>query len=262
MVDAVLSIPIWPWSSIGERLVRLFVLDLEASVCSGGLKDVSGHADVSLDARRLACSIHAAADGVGTVDVQAPAIELASGAGRHLHRGSKPGCDRRRRERGPGPAGRAAYAQSRRPSVVRTARSTSRATWRADGLSARLHTGPALLSVTTDQASRLAAKVPVSRDIDGVIVLSPPPWHLEGVDFDVKASIDAQPRGVAGRPRRPATPRRCAAGGARRVVSALSPTTTPDPRRLDARHPPLVRRRSTPMSSSPSGRSGDVLRRS
>jgi translocation and assembly module TamB len=37
-----------------------------------------------------------------------------------------------------------------------------------------------------------APRTPTSRQIDGVLVVESPPWHIEGVDFDVDGSVDAQ----------------------------------------------------------------------
>ncbi len=45
------------------------------------------------------------------------------------------------------------------------------------------------LDVKTDGLA-IAPKTPATRDIDGVFVMPRPPWHLEGVDFDVDARID------------------------------------------------------------------------
>ena len=153
----------------------------------GTVKDATGHAEVSLDGRKIGAKIHAQADGIGKVDLETAKVELASGDALSLA------------------AWREAWGAVDIDANVDLASATAlfppealpvsraRGNVHLEGHlardDARDFTPDLTLSLTTEKLE-LAARVPSSRDIDGVIVFPEPAWHVEGVDFTVDGHID------------------------------------------------------------------------
>jgi len=153
----------------------------------GTVKDVTGHIEVSLAGRKVAAKAHVEANGIGTVDLDAPEVELASG------------------ETMSAAAWRGAWGAIDIDANTDLAKAT--ALFPADQLPisrarGQIHikghlarddihdfTPDVTLSVTT-QNLELAAQTPTSRDIDGVVVFPPPAWHIEGIDVVVDGHID------------------------------------------------------------------------
>ncbi|HXX69317.1 MAG TPA: translocation/assembly module TamB domain-containing protein, partial [Polyangiaceae bacterium] len=195
-----------------------------------GVRGVEARAHFELENRRLAGMLHAAAEGVGTLDVDAPRIELpgfaslADGAWRQAS-GSLEIAAR-------GDIARIATLLPARWIPLSEARGVV-ALHALVGGDARDAAHDVTLSLTTDHLA-LAPLASRARSVDGVPVVAPlPPWRLDGIDFAVEGSLGGRSGAIDAWIRA-----RDAHGDLARlhVVSNGFPSEDPftDPRRLEA----------------------------
>jgi translocation and assembly module TamB len=176
----------------GEGDGRL-VLDI-AHVKAGTATDVSARADMFLAARTLVAKVHAEAAGVGVLDVAAPKVTLA-GAGALTSA-----------------SWREAFGSvdvSLRADLAKLAAlvpsddlpfSEARGDVKLRAHLARDDTGDLTPDVDLELGTQnlvLAPRVPVARDIDGVLVHPAPAWRLEGIDFDVDGTVNGRSGAVS-----------------------------------------------------------------
>jgi translocation and assembly module TamB len=161
-------------------------LDLKQAAL-GTVTDVTGHVEASLEGRRVAAKAHVEASGIGSVDVDAPKVELASGETMSVAawRGAWGAIDI---DANTDLATATALIPPDQLPVSR-ARGKVHIKGHLARDDARDFTPDLTLSVTTEKLE-LAAKTPTSRDIDGVLVFPPPAWHIEGIDLVVDGHID------------------------------------------------------------------------
>ncbi|MDP9001068.1 MAG: hypothetical protein M3O46_13245, partial [Myxococcota bacterium] len=151
------------------------------------VKDVGLHVQADLDGRKFTGALHAEAGGIGYVDVETHGLTLG----------------------GTGPMSWVAWRQAWGDVAVDAHADLAKIAafvppdrlplGEASGeLAIKGHlsrddihdlTPDLALTVTTDHLV-LAPKTAVTRDIDGVWVMPPPPWRLSGIDFNVDANID------------------------------------------------------------------------
>jgi translocation and assembly module TamB len=149
--------------------------------------DVSAHVEVALDGRKVAGRAHVQAKDIGSVDIDAPKLELAAGgplaAASWRNAWGVVDVDGNAdlaRMADLIPADLAPAAEARGNVVIHghLARDDIRDI-----------TPDLTLSVTTDHLN-VAARTPTSRDMSGVIVHPLPAWHLAGLDFVLTAEVD------------------------------------------------------------------------
>jgi translocation and assembly module TamB len=161
-------------------------LDLESSII-GEVHQVSAHVAGSIEGRRVSIVASAGAREVGTLVVNAPAVQLASSDSRSLAawRGAwgdvtfDADLD----------LGRAMLLVPREDLPLGEARGRVVARGHIERDDAGDYTPDVGLSLHT-QDLVLAPRMPISRDIDYVWVTPKPPWRLVGVDLDVDAYVD------------------------------------------------------------------------
>ncbi|HEY8090368.1 MAG TPA: translocation/assembly module TamB domain-containing protein, partial [Polyangiaceae bacterium] len=172
----------------GRAMLDMTKLDV------GRVKDVSVHLDATLEGRKLAGSAHAKATGVGSVDLEAFRIELAGAAplSAASWRGAWGSLDLGAR----GDLARVAALLP--PGTTPVGGVRGQVALQAHLARDDIHDlSPDLdVSLSTDKLA-LAARTPTSRDIDGVLVHPPPAWHMEGVDFVVRAHVDGNTGALA-----------------------------------------------------------------
>ncbi|HEY3818655.1 MAG TPA: translocation/assembly module TamB domain-containing protein [Polyangiaceae bacterium] len=161
-------------------------LDLER-VCVGKVQDLNGHVQIALDGRKVGAKVHLDADAVGSVDVDAPNVELGSADVDSLAawKGAWGAVD----VDANGDLAKALALVPPEDLPVSAARGKVRFKAHLARDDDHDFTPDVRFSVSTDQLA-LAAKTPMARDIDGVLVYPPPPWHIEGIDFIVDARVD------------------------------------------------------------------------
>jgi translocation and assembly module TamB len=155
----------------------------------GSVSKIGVHLDAALAGRSVNGKVHAEAAGIGSMDVDAPKLDVAgegpllSASWRQLS--GKVGIDAR------GDIGRA-FALLPSDDVPFDEAVGSIV---LHGHIARTNTSdehPEVdLTLSTDGLA-LSPKTNASRDIDGVRVKATPPWRLEGIDFDVHGSIEGR----------------------------------------------------------------------
>jgi len=161
-------------------------LDLESSVI-GEVHQVSAHVSGSIEGRRVTVVASAGAREIGSINVYAPAVQLASDRSRSLAawRGAwgEVTFDADLN------LGRAALLVPREELPLGEARGHVVARGHVERDDVGDFTPDVGLSIHT-QDLVLAPRMPISRDIDYVWVTPKPPWRLVGVDFDVDAYVD------------------------------------------------------------------------
>ena len=167
---------------------------------AGQANELSAHVDASLAGRRLAAEVQLKSPTAGTVDVHAVRVDL--GAGTALSPGAWAAAS--------GAVDVDAHvdllalASLLPPAWMPLGEAQGRVTVqahveRAAGRGAR----PAAKVTASTEGLVLAPRVPIERDLDGVLVHPLPSWRLVGIDF----SVDAQADGPASTVRLSATAR-------------------------------------------------------
>ncbi len=162
------------------------VVDL-THVSAGNAEDVSGHVDLSLAGRTVTGKVHLDSPGVGAVDVVAPKVTVAgegaltAASWRQAFGSADIGLH----------TDLARLAALVPPAQMPLSRAKGDVTLKGhvarDGIDDL--TPDVKLEMSTHDVV-LASRVPVTRDIDGVLVQPPPAWRVADVDFDVDLSID------------------------------------------------------------------------
>jgi translocation and assembly module TamB len=161
-------------------------LDLSRAAV-GSVRDLSAQLRVQLEGRKFVGEGRAQAAGIGYVHIRAPRLELG---------GARPLSAAAWREAwgdvtldaqadlakvaGLFPPGQFPFSEARGSVTLR-------------GHLARddIHDlTPDLNVLVSSQGLVLAPETTMTRDIDGVLVMQPPPWRMAGIDFDVDAFID------------------------------------------------------------------------
>jgi translocation and assembly module TamB len=169
-----------------ERGTGYARLDL-AHAAADGLSALNAHLDAAIDGRRILGTASAEAGDVGSVRIDVRNVDL--GGGGALSSASW------REAWGyvsvDGKVDLARLAGAIPPSAFPFAEARGQVT--ASGHVAR----DDQLDITPDIVVRLGTnglvlipKTSATTDIDGVVVMPPPAWHLAGVDFDVDATVD------------------------------------------------------------------------
>ena len=160
-----------------------------AHASAGNAEDVSGHLDLSLAGRTVTGKLHVDSPGVGAVDVVAPKVTVAGEAA--LTAASW--------RRAFGSADIDLHTDlARLAALVPPAQmplSEAKGDVTLKGHLARDGIDDLTPDVKLEGSTKdlvLAARVPVERDIDGVLVHPPPAWRVAGLDFDVDVSIDGR----------------------------------------------------------------------
>jgi translocation and assembly module TamB len=152
-----------------------------------GVKDISARVRAELDGRKFAGNAQAKAAGVGSIEVDAPKLALGGAGALSMAAWKRAWGDvdiDARVDLGKIesliPAEQFPLSEARGDIILRghLARDDM------DDL-----TPDARVSLVTNHLI-VAPKTPMTRDIDGVLVMPPPRWRLAGVDFNVDASID------------------------------------------------------------------------
>jgi translocation and assembly module TamB len=160
-------------------------LDLtDASV--GGVRDLTAHVEVAIDGRSLKGQVRAQAPEIGSFDLHAPKLDLGEGSLLSLASWRQASGDVSFDVHGDLakvldmiPADRRPFGEARgQLSLVGHVCRTSRAD----------RTPDLKVSFKTEGLA-LAPNTPRARDIDGVMVVGPPAWHLQEVDFDGDAAL-------------------------------------------------------------------------
>ena len=161
-------------------------LDLKQAAL-GTVKDVTGHVEMSLEGRKVSAKAHVEASGIGSVDVDAPKLVLASSETTSVAawRGAWGAIDI---DANTDLATATALLPPDQLPVSR-ARGKIHLEGHLARDDARDFTPDLTLTVTTEKLE-LVARTPTSRDIDGVIVFPRPAWHIEGIDLVVDGHID------------------------------------------------------------------------
>jgi translocation and assembly module TamB len=156
----------------------------------GNARGVSAHLDAKLAGHSLSGQVQARADGVGSIDLEFPRVDLSGSAGLSGESWRRvvgsAAVDARvdlARLAAIVPASQYPLSESRGQVSVKGSFSRQDAAAVAPN---------ADLSVTTSGLAIAPREAP-STDYDGVTVMSQP-WHLEGIDFDIAANVDG-PRG-------------------------------------------------------------------
>ena len=156
---------------------------------AGSVQGIAGHMDITLDRRTVVGKVHGEAAGIGTIDLDAKKVELGGGgalsiaswraASGHLDFDVQADLARLTGLFPPEdlPVSEARGEVTLKGHVARD-----------DGQDM---TPDLSLWVNTNRLV-IAAKTPMARDVDGVMVYPPPPWRLDGVDFVIDAQIDGE----------------------------------------------------------------------
>ncbi len=153
----------------------------------GGVRNVGAALEVQIAGRTIAGKAHAEVPGVGSLGIDVPKLDIAGTAPLSIA------------------SWRQAYGSVGIDAHVDLAKAASilpaETAWlgqargdvvlRAHGRRDPASTPEIGISVATHDLA-YAPRTPTSRQIDGVLVIEPPPWHLDGVDFDVDGTVDAQ----------------------------------------------------------------------
>jgi translocation and assembly module TamB len=170
-----------PSGARGQGTIDLSRADL------AGVKDVAAHVEMKLEGRQFAGKAHAEAGGIGSVSIRAPNLALG-GAGPLSKAGWRSAW---------GNVSFDAHVDLAKLEAVVPAEQFP-FTEAGGEVSIKGHlvrddlrdpTPDLGLSIVTNRLV-LSPKTDSWREIDGVYVMSPPPWRLAGVDFDVDASLD------------------------------------------------------------------------
>jgi translocation and assembly module TamB len=152
----------------------------------GTVNGLGAHVELALDNRSLVGKAHADAAGVGTVDINAPKVELAPGGA----------MSTKSWRNAWGAVDLDAHVDLARveglfppDQLPVDARGDVRLQVHLARDDVRDLTPDLRFSVSTDRLD-IAAATPKSRDIDGVIVYPLPAWHIAGIDFIVQAKMD------------------------------------------------------------------------
>jgi|HubBroStandDraft_1064217.scaffolds.fasta_scaffold02968_1 translocation and assembly module TamB len=160
-----------------------------ADVSMAGMRDLSGHIEVAVDGRRIKGSAHAQAQGFGSIDLDAPNLDLGGDDLLSLSSWQQAWgevsfdttCDLARAlgllASDPRPFGEARGHVTLKGTIGRANPST--------------HDLNLKFSFKTDGLA-LAPNTPRSREIDGVMVVGAPAWHLEEIDFDGDAALNGR----------------------------------------------------------------------
>ncbi|MGD0527924.1 MAG: translocation/assembly module TamB domain-containing protein, partial [Polyangiaceae bacterium] len=167
----------------GEGRLTLDVAGLETTYA----KDLTGHVEMALAGRTVGAKVHVDAGGVGSLDLEAPKVELASRDATSLAAWKRAWGAVDVDVNGDLAKALAMVPADEQP--LSRARGTVHVKAHLARDDAQDFTPDLSLSVTTDKLE-LAAKTPEWVDIDGVLVHPPPAWHIEGVDFVLDAHID------------------------------------------------------------------------
>jgi translocation and assembly module TamB len=158
-------------------------------VVFGTIGKIAGAVDLQFDRRTIAGKAHAEVGDVGSIDIDAPKLDVS---------GTDPlSFDSWRRTWGEiavdGHVDLAKAAGLLPPDDVPLSGSRGEVFIKAHVARDAAH-GPAPevgLTIATKNLE-LAPKTPSARQIDGVIVVQPPPWRLEGVDFNLDGTLDGR----------------------------------------------------------------------
>lgn len=151
------------------------------------VKDVALHVQADLDGRKFTGNLHAQAGGIGFVDVAAPSLTLG-GTGPLSWAAWRQGWGEVAIDAHADLAKVAAFIP---PDKLPFSEASGEVTIKAHTSRDDIHdlTPDLTLTVTTNHLI-VAPKTQVTRGIDGVWVMAPPPWRLSGFDFSVDADID------------------------------------------------------------------------
>jgi translocation and assembly module TamB len=158
-----------------------------ANASFGDVRGVSGHIEVGVDGRQIKGQVKAQAGEIGSIDIDAPRLDLGEGnllslASLRQTWGSVSfdvqGDLAKVLDLIPPDLRPFGEAHGQLHLVGQVARAS-----RAD-------LTPNLKVSFKTEGLALAPSTPRARDIDGVMVVGPPAWHLQGVDFDGDAAIN------------------------------------------------------------------------
>jgi translocation and assembly module TamB len=152
------------------------------------VNDAAAHLELELEGRRLTGKAHAQAARVGSVDIDARNVAFA-GAGPLIRASWKEASGWFGIEGHVDLAEAAALV----PSEDLPLEARGEVTFKAHGARdpGRAFTPDVGISMTTTNL-QLAPRTSKEREIDGVLVLPAPGWHLQGVDFKADATLDGQ----------------------------------------------------------------------